>query len=136
MVRIALFLAVLMSSSEATLAQEMIFLMPDKVPNCAMIKHGVFKSSDYSIEQYYIVAKQDTVFEFVSEGKYYVKTKREFTTDCSYKSTVIEVTIPDYNVKPGTIIQADILETECNFIKMKVKMGIKEIITVLEKQED
>ena len=133
MVRKILFLLLL---SKSSLAQEHLFMEPDEEPNCLMIQTGKFHSVIYNEDEYYLVANKDTVHEYVSEGRYYIKTKRDFVNNCAYKSTILEVTIPDYDLKPGDTIYTEILETECEFVKVKVTMGDKEVTTVLIKESE
>ena len=113
--------------------EEFIFLSPDKVTNCESMKQGKFESIAYSSSDYFMVIKDGFQTEFVADGKYYVKSKIEFINKCTYKSTVLEVTIPDYNVKKGEFATTDIVETQLEFIKIKTKMGDKELLTVLRK---
>lgn len=116
-------------------AQTHILLSPDKKTNCKLIKEGKFISQDYSVKDYYLVVSKDTITEFVQDGKYYLKSKVEFISDCSYKSNIIMTTIPDYKITWDQFAITEIIQTQCNFIKIKTKMGATEVTTVLEKVE-
>ena len=116
-------------------AQTHILLSPDKKTNCKLIKHGTFKSQDYSTKDYYMVVLNDTITEFVQDGKYYLKSKIEYINSCSYRSNIFEVTIPDYKIKEGEFALTEIIQTQCEFIKINTKMGDAEVTTVLEKIE-
>ena len=130
-----LLLVPILLTFNSVLAQteEFIFTSPDKVTNCKSMQSGRFESTTYSPSDYYMIIKDGFQTEFVAGGQYYVKSKIEFKDKCSYKSTVVEVTIPDYNVKPGEFATTDIVETQCEFIKIKTKIGDKELLTVLKK---
>ena len=127
-------LTILSYSTKGQAIEDHIFLKPDKNANCAMLKKGKFLSVKYDSIQYYLIANNDIVTEYVSDGKYFIKTKREFLNKCKYRSTIVEVTIPNYNMKVGDTITTEILETECDFVKIRIKMGATELTTVLVKQ--
>jgi hypothetical protein len=116
-------------------AQESIFLSPDSVANCSILLSGAFKSSNTNLRDYRMEVENNVVTEYVSEGKYYVRSKVEYIDKCSYKSTITEVTIPHYNIEIGATMFTQILETQCYFIKIRSKIGNQETVTVLEKIE-
>ncbi|WP_445710595.1 hypothetical protein [Flavobacterium sp.] len=106
-----------------SLNAQTIFTEPDSEPNCKIMLNGKFLSLLYDQSDYYMIIEDGIQTEYISNGKYYVKCKIEFITDCEYKSTVIEVTIPDYPVKVGEILTSKIIETERKAVKVKCKMG-------------
>ncbi|CAM4190666.1 MULTISPECIES: hypothetical protein [Flavobacterium] len=106
-----------------SLNAQTIFTEPDSEPNCKIMLNGKFLSLLYDQNDYYMIIEDGIQTEYISNGKYYVKCKIEFITDCEYKSTVIEVTIPDYPVKVGEILTSKIIETERKAVKVKCKMG-------------
>lgn len=130
-----ILLLCIVCTANVTRAQEFIFMEPDAVKNCALIKSGTFKSSTKSFEEYRLVVKNNICTEYVEDGKYHVSSRMDFIDPCTYKSTVMEVTIPDYPVKPGAFVISEILETECKFIKVHSKMGENELTSVFEKQD-
>lgn len=105
------------------LTAQTIFADSDKEPNCKIMLNGKFRSLLYDLSDYYMIIKDGIQTEYISNGKYYVKCKIEFITDCEYKSTVIEITIPDYPVKVGEVLTSKIIETEREFVKVKCKMS-------------
>ncbi|MEQ1733139.1 MAG: hypothetical protein ABL940_05670 [Bacteroidia bacterium] len=113
--------------------QENIFLAPDKIPNCETMKDGKFKSANYALSDYYMIVANGIQTEYISEGKYYVKSKMEFINTCEYKTTIVEITIPDYDKKVGEFLTTKILETECEYIKVRSRMYDKDYEFVLEK---
>ncbi len=106
-------------------AQNNIFLDPDKIPNCNIMKNGKFASTSYSPKEYYMIVKDGIQIEYLENGQY-VKSKMEFLNDCEYKTTILEVTIPDYFAKVGDFLTTKIIETQCEYIKLKSIMFGKE----------
>ncbi len=105
-----------------------------------MMKSGKFLNEEtdckttpgYSIE---IIGNE--MIEKVENGKYYLKSKINFTSDCAYELTVLETTIPGYEDQIGTKIFTEILETAKtdNLIKIRSK-GEEWQIFVLKKVEN
>lgn len=121
------------SSSAFGQNNEYIFLDPDDLPNCKAITNGKFKTATSSINDYIMEISDNVITEYVQDKKYYVRSKLKFTTPCSYTATIIEVTIPNYNLKPGTVFSNEIIETDHNFLKIRARLNDKEYITVIEK---
>jgi hypothetical protein len=59
------------------MAQENVFLEPDKEPNCEILKNGKFASTSYSTKEYYMIVKDGIQIEYIENGQY-VKSKMEF----------------------------------------------------------
>jgi len=116
--------------------QEHLFLDFDSVPDCDILKDGTFLNIDQSKTAYYMVVKDGIQTEYVQDGKYYVKSRMEWLSTCSYRSVVIEVTIPGYNVIPGESATTEILQTLCGeYVKYKAHMGKNEMISVYRKMD-
>jgi hypothetical protein len=114
----------------------------DSIPNCEIIKSGKFinKQTDCdATPDYYIIYSDGYVTDYVNGGKFYVKSKITYESSCKWKSEIIEITIPDYNLKPGHKILTEVIETATvdNLVKIKVRIEgeTKEHIFVLEKIE-
>ncbi|KFF16056.1 hypothetical protein [Flavobacterium hydatis] len=107
--------------SNVLIAQENIFLDPDKEPNCEELKNGKFASISYSPKEYYMIVKDGIQTEYLENGQY-VKSKMEFLNDCEYKTTILEVTIPNYYAKVGDFLTTKILQTQCEYIKVRSTM--------------
>jgi hypothetical protein len=110
----------------------------DSVPKCELIKSGKFvnkETNDKTTDGYYIIIKDGYATEYINDGQYYLKSKIEFKTACKYTSTVIEVTIPDYNIEPGTIISTEIISTSSidNLIEIKSEINNDSYSFVLQK---
>jgi len=115
-------------------AQEHIFLEPDKVTNCGILKNGKFASINYSPKEYYMIVKDGIQTEYIENGQY-VKSKMEFLNECEYKTTILEVTIPNYFAKVGDSLTTKILQTECEYIKIKSTMFDKDYEFVYVKMD-
>ena len=113
-------------------SQKNLFLKPDAVPDCNSMRSGTFVNSQYSEQEYHMVVKDGIQIEYIENGQY-IKSKMEFLSECEYKSTIIEVTIPDYFAKPGDSLTTRILETQSNYIKIKSVMFGKEYDFIYKK---
>ncbi len=115
--------------------QDHIFLDYDSIPNCGIMKDGTFFNIGQSRSAYHMVVKDGIQTEYVQDGKYFVRSRMEWISACSYRSVVVEVTIPDYNVKPGESATTEILKTLCDeYVEFKAQMNGKEMVFVLHKQ--
>lgn len=128
---------ILLSLSGSVFAQDndYIFIEPDSIPNCQILVAGKFKEVNTSTDDYLFEISNNIITEYVQNGKYYVRSRLKFTTPCSYTATIIEVTIPDYNLKSGTVFSNEVLETQFQLVKIKARLDDKEFITVLQKLE-
>ena len=120
--------------SNLLIAQEHIFVNPDKKPKCSIMKNGTFSSINYTFKQYHMVVKNGIQTEYLENGQY-VMSKMEFLNECEYKTTVLKVTIPNYFVKPGDHIITKILQTQHEYIKVKSVYLGKEFEFVFIKME-
>ena len=112
----------------------------DSIPDCNLIKSGKFinkESNEKATEGYSIVFENGIATEYINNGAYYLKSRVEFISECKYKSTVIEVTIPNYNLGPGTIIQTEIINTATadNLVEIKSTINDKSSYFALQKIE-
>lgn len=119
------FLFLLLVIGNLAFAQKHILLAPDAVPNCGLMKNGKFASVDYSPAEYHMVVADGIQTEYIENGQF-VKSKMEFIGDCEYKTTILEVTIPDYFAKPGDFLTTKILKTQGRYIAIKTTMFGKE----------
>ncbi len=127
---------ILILGAVPAIGQEHLFLNFDSIPNCEMMKDGTFINTDQPRTAYYMVVKDGVQTEYVQDGKYYVRSSMEWLSPCSYRSVVIEVTIPGYNVKPGESATTEVLQTLCNeYVKFKAHMGKSELTSVYHKMD-
>ena len=123
--RLKLLIIFMFSIGNLAVAQKHILLAPDATPNCNLMKTGKFASVDYSPAEYNMVVADGIQTEFTENGQY-VKSKMEFLSDCEYKTTILEVTIPDYFAKPGDFLTTKIIKTQGKYIAVKTLMFGKE----------
>lgn len=86
----------------------------DKITDCNYIKSGKFvqeKSCDEITEDYSIEFRDDYVLEKVENGKYFLRSKITYTSNCAYQLKVLETNIPGYESEIGKIYYTEILET-------------------------
>lgn len=134
-------LFIFLFSTHLSFSQVHWLVNQDEVADCNLITKGKFINKineTESTEGYYLKIENGFVTEFVENGKYFIKSKIEFTTKCSYTLTVIENTIPNYNISIGTKIYTEILETASSdkLIKIRSKMDSDWQIFVLQKIKD
>lgn len=113
----------------------------DSITNCNYLKKGVFlnKETDCKItEGYSIEFLEDYVLEKVDNGKYFVKSKLIFTSDCNYELTIQQSNIDGYESLIGQKVYGEITETATvdKLVKVKVKSGDKIQFVVFEKIKD
>ena len=125
------------------LAQESIhwLINQDSNTNCDYLKKGIFlnKETDCKItEGYSIEFLEDYVLEKVDNGKYFVKSKLNFISDCNYELIIEESNIEAYNSLIGHKVYGEILETATSdkLVKVKVKSGDKTLIVFFYKIKD
>lgn len=109
-----LLLTLFVLFSKVTFGQVHWLINADSIPNCSFIKDGKFinkETDEKATDGYYIVFKDGYATEYINNGEFYVKSKIEFLSECKYRSTIIEVTIPKYNLGSGTIIHTEIIKT-------------------------
>ena len=105
-------------------SQTQTFFIPDSIPNCEMIKSGTFvniQSNNVELPDYSIVYDGGYVTELISNGEFYLKSQIIFTSDCAYTSNVIEVTIPNYDMGVGTVINTEIIATDTSHKLLRIK---------------
>ncbi|KUJ60528.1 hypothetical protein AR687_17300 [Flavobacteriaceae bacterium CRH] len=121
--------------SNFSIAQKNIFTNPDNKPNCGLMKNGTFLSTQYSFKEYHMVVKNGIQTEYNENGQY-IRSKMEFLNECEYKTTILEVTIPNYFAKRGDILTTKILQTQGQNIKIRSIMFGKEYEFVFIKMKE
>ena len=112
----------------------------DSITDCSSIKAGKFVNEEMDgkiTAGYSIEIRGNEVIERLNDGEYYLKSKINFTSECSYELTVLETTIPGNENLIGTKIITEILESAKvdNLIKIRSK-GNEWQEFVLRKIED
>jgi hypothetical protein len=137
-----LILIFLLLSISKLYSQEIVhwLINADSISDCSILDSGTFVheiSCNEIRDGYYIVFDGDTITEYLEGGKYYVKSVREYTSNCVYKATIIEVTKPEYFLEVGTIFYNEIITTATidNLVKIKSTLNGNSITAVLKKTE-
>ena len=117
-------IALLTLTCQLSFSQVHWLINADSIPDCEFIKSGKFlnkESNEVATPGYYIVFEDGYATEYLNDGQYYLKSKIEFLTDCSYESTVVEVTMPNSTIEVGTVIYTEIIETALidNLVQLK-----------------
>lgn len=111
-----LYLTTILLFSLIIQAQEEIHFLwnKDTITDCSFIKSGKFVNEEtYSkiTEGYSIEFRNGFAVEKIEDGKYFVKSKITYTSECSYEIKVLETNIPDYEQVVGKTFYTEILET-------------------------
>ena len=67
---------------------------------CMIMHEGKFKYKS-GTGTAIVTIKGDEHMEYHNKGKYYIKSKIKWVSDCEYETTLIEATLPDFPFKPG-----------------------------------
>jgi hypothetical protein len=112
----------------------------DSIPNCSMMQSGKFVyqvTGCNNAPGYYFIIDNGIETEYVENGKYYVKSKLDFTSPCEYIITIQEITIPNFHLKVGDKYTVEIVETATidNLVKIKTLLDGEYNYFVFEKIE-
>jgi hypothetical protein len=110
------FLTTILLFSLTINAQEEVHFLwnKDSITDCSFIKSGKFvnEESDSKItEGYSIEFRNGFAVEKIEDGKYFLKSKITYTSECSYEMKVLETNIPGYDGVVGKTFFTEILET-------------------------
>lgn len=86
----------------------------DSKADCSYIKSGRFvneETGDEITKGYSIEFRGEIAIEKIEDGKYYLKSKITYTSECDYEITVLETDIPGYETVIGQTFYTEILET-------------------------
>ncbi|CAM4066628.1 hypothetical protein FLAN108750_08650 [Flavobacterium antarcticum] len=86
----------------------------DSITDCSFIKSGKFVNEEIGgkiTKGYSIEFRGENVIEKIENGKYYLRSKINYTSECSYEIKVLESNIPGYEVIIGQTFYTEILET-------------------------
>lgn len=142
MKKIIFLLLLFFSFPKTMVAQESAhwLINKDSVTDCNYLKKGVFinkENGQKTTEGYTIEFTKDYVIEKFENGKYYVKSILNFTSDCNYELTINESNHSHYTEIIGQKVYGNIMETATidRLVKIEVKMGNNSLIVVFEKIE-
>lgn len=79
--------------------------------NCTILHEGTFEygNSDFEVK---VVIKGNKHTEFHANGKYIIKSKINWVSDCEYNMTMTKITIPNFPYKAGDIMNVKINKIE------------------------
>jgi hypothetical protein len=83
--------------------------------DCLILHEGTFtyQGEETPVK---VVIKEKEHTEYHNDGKYVIKSKLEWVSDCEYNMTMTKVTIPDFPFKPGDVMNVKINRVEGNDI--------------------
>lgn len=125
------FIVLLFSLFVGTAQQKSMLQNTDETPDCQLINEGKFVKvlpTDIDATGYSILYKDGYLIEFINNGEFFIKSKLTFISECNYEGEIVEVSIPNYNIKPGTKFQTSIINTYA-------KESLIEIITQFNGEE-
>lgn len=80
--------------------------------SCAGFKDGKFHDlADKDQSSYYIV-DGGWFYEYSDHGKFYIKSKIDWEDNCTYSLTLTETNIPNFELKMGTQLRAQITKVK------------------------
>jgi hypothetical protein len=80
------------------------------------MKNGSFKYLDAEDSTAYFEIENENHIEYHQGGKYYIKSRLKWITDCQYEMKMLENTIPDFPFKPGEKMIVTIINIEGEII--------------------
>lgn len=75
--------------------------------DCSVMHEGTFTYGT-GAELVKVVIKGNKHTEYHNDGKYVIKSKMEWVTDCEYNMTMTKVTIPDFPFGAGAVMNVQI----------------------------
>ena len=82
---------------------------------CEKLHNGTFKYGNVS-DEIKVVINGENHIEYHDNGKYYIKSKLNWKSECEYDMTMIEITIPNFPNKVGDVMNVKIKKVEGNVI--------------------
>lgn len=99
-----------------------LFSQSEKQIDCSFLKNCKMRNISMSNGGYVLI--QDSIhMEYVDDGKYYIKSKLEWISDCEYSATVIEFTWPEFVFPIGEVLYAKLTEIKNDtlFLELRVR---------------
>jgi hypothetical protein len=88
----------------------------DSTKGCSILKQGTFKYLDIEDTTAYFTINKEKHTEYHSNGKYYIKSKVRWISECQYEMIMQENTIPDFPFGPGEKLLTTIHKVEGNTV--------------------
>jgi len=87
-----------------------------KQSDCSFLKHSLLKYLDIEDTTAYVVINENLHEEYHQDGKYFIKSKIVWQSDCEWTMTMTEITIPDFPFKPGEQMHVKITRIDNDII--------------------
>lgn len=70
-----------------------------------------------------VIINDSIHMEYVEDGKYYIKSRLDWISDCEYNATVTEFTWPEFSFSIGEVLNAKIVEIQNDtvFFELRVR---------------
>ncbi|MDF2189138.1 hypothetical protein [Paraflavitalea sp. CAU 1676] len=91
--------------------------------NCSIVKTGTFRYLDIPDTTAFFRIKKENHTEYHRDGKYHIKSKVKWISDCQYEMKMLSNTIPDFPFKPGAVMLVTILRIEGDIIHYSAEIG-------------
>jgi hypothetical protein len=88
----------------------------DTKTSCSVLKQGKFRYLDIDDTTAYFEIDKEDHTEYHNGGKYFIKSRLRWITDCQYEMTMLKNTIPDFPFKPGDVMIVAINKVEGDII--------------------
>ena len=85
-------------------------------PDCFALKQGTFRYLDIEDTTAYFEIDKSNHTEYHEGGRYIIKSKLQWISDCQYSMTMLSNTIPDFPFKPGDVMLVTIKKIDDNII--------------------
>ena len=93
-----------------------------KNSDCNILKHCKLLYTNIEDSTGYIIINGNNHIEFFENGKYFIKSKLDWVSDCEYNATMTEITLPNFPFKPGEKMNVKIDKIEGGKVYCKLKV--------------
>ena len=90
--------------------------------DCKFLKHSKLKYTDIQDPTNKIVIDNNSHIEYFENGKYFIKSKLDWVSECEFNATMIEITLPNFPFKPGEVMNVKIVKIENGKVYCKLRV--------------
>ncbi|MCY1556021.1 hypothetical protein D9M68_927300 [compost metagenome] len=116
------------------------FAQTEKPLSCKTLRHSKLVAVDEEDEYRYVLIRGKKHIEYFGDKKRYIKSNIKWISDCSFKATMTECTVPDFPLKVGAVMLVQFDEYKKGVWHGKVTIGDGsvsiEYVNVEEKKKD
>lgn len=80
------------------------FAQTEKPRNCKTLRHSKLVAVEEVDEHRYVLIRGKKHIEYFGDKKRYIKSNIKWISDCSFKATMTECTVPDFPLKVGAVM--------------------------------